>query len=45
MTQLTLMNDIVSKMKKDKEAASAKVKDIESALTGLIQKIRVGFPA
>ncbi|XP_060551449.1 unconventional myosin-VI-like, partial [Ruditapes philippinarum] len=40
MNQLTLMNDIVSKMKKDKESATAKVKEIESALTGLIQKIR-----
>lgn len=40
MSQLTLMNDIVSKMKKDKESAAAKVKEIESALTGLIHKIR-----
>lgn len=42
MGQLTLMNDIVSKMKKDKESATAKVKEVETALTGLMQKIRVG---
>ncbi|XP_053396881.1 unconventional myosin-VI-like isoform X2 [Mercenaria mercenaria] len=40
MSQLTLMNDIVSKMKKDKESAASKVKEIETALTGLIHKIR-----
>ncbi|KAL4232927.1 Unconventional myosin-VI [Mactra antiquata] len=39
--QLTLMNDIVSKMKKDKEAATARVKEMETALNGLIQKIRM----
>ena len=40
--QLTLMNDIVSKMKKDKDKAMKHVKEMEAALEGLIHKIRVG---
>ena len=46
--QLTLMEDIVSKMKKDKEKATKQVKEMEAALQGLITKIRVRskmFPA
>ena len=41
-SQLTLMNDIVSKMKKDKDKAMKQVKETEAALQGLITKIRVG---
>ena len=40
-TQLGLMSQIVSQMKKDKESAAKQVKDIEAALTAFIQKIRV----
>ena len=40
-SQLTMMEDIVSKMKKDKEKASKQVKETEAALQGLITKIRV----
>ena len=40
-SQLTLMEDIVSKMKKDKEKATKQVKEMEAALQGLITKIRV----
>ena len=36
------MNDIVSKMKKDKDKAMKQVKETEAALQGLITKIRVG---
>lgn len=39
-SQLTLMNDIVSKMKKDKDKAMKQVKETEAALQGLITKIR-----
>ena len=39
--QLTLMTDIVSKMKKDKDKATKQVKEMEAALQGLVQKIRV----
>ncbi|XP_052213073.1 unconventional myosin-VI-like isoform X2 [Dreissena polymorpha] len=39
--QLVLMNDIVSHMKKDKEKATQQVKEMEAALAGLVQKIRV----
>ena len=39
--QLTLMHDIVSKMKKDKDKAMKQVKEMEAALEGLILKIRV----
>lgn len=39
-SQLTLMNDIVSKMKKDKDKAGKQVKDMEAALQALIHKIR-----
>ncbi|WAR09213.1 MYO6-like protein [Mya arenaria] len=38
--QLTLMNDIVSHMKKDKEKATKQVREMETALEGLIKKIR-----
>ena len=41
--QLVLMNDIVSHMKKDKEKATQQVKEMEAALAGLVQKIRVGY--
>ena len=40
-TQLGLMSQIVSQMKKDKESAAKQVKDIEAALTAYIHKIRV----
>ena len=35
------MTGIVSKMKKDKEKATKQVQEMETALTGLIQNIRV----
>ena len=39
--QLTMMSQIVSQLKKDKESSAKQVKDMEAALQGYIQKIRV----
>lgn len=39
--QLTLMGQIVSQLKKEKESATKQVKDLENAIEGLVQKIRV----
>ncbi|XP_064618049.1 unconventional myosin-VI-like [Liolophura sinensis] len=38
--QLTLMGQIVSQLKKEKESATKQVKDLENAIEGLVQKIR-----
>ena len=35
------MMEVVGKMKKDKDAATKQVKDMEAALDGLVKKIRV----
>ena len=39
--QVESMNGIVSKLKQDKDSAAKQVKEIESALAGLVRKIRV----